>query len=298
MSRAGSLPLLRAGCEDLLATAGKELLHELHLAFPNGLQKRPGVRNVAEGVESTVEEIVQHSEANCPRGCLPEMQRAADPRMPDDAIKIRANREDQLNLSLTRLAASDQAIGVRICRATYRTAGYQRSHRMIELRAQNVELDGPLKRRTRGVGQAVPQQRRGASELPIPRTGIQRPIQVAQKEGDRRRVARVAAKVVVRLRQPPGLPDAQVPQTVQEVAALRCARLERALPREQLIEINRDAISAYCTLTRISSVRFSSSTCTAHARQGSKLWIVRRISMGCFGSCSVWPTSAASYAPG
>jgi len=150
----------------------------LHLAFANGLQKRPGVRNVAEGVESTVEEIVQHSEANCPRGCLPEIQRAADPRMPDDAIKIRANREDQLNLTFTRLAASDQAIGDRISRATQRTAGYPRNHRMIELRAQHVELNGPLEHRARGAGQAVPQQRRGAGKLPIPRTGIHRPIQV------------------------------------------------------------------------------------------------------------------------
>ena len=54
------------------------------------------------------------------------------------------------------------------------------------------------------------------------------------------------------------------------------------------------AFAVYCTLTRISSAPLASSTCTAQAMQGSKLWIVRRISIGCLGSCSAWPTSAAS----
>ncbi len=38
----------------------------------------------------------------------------------------------------------------------------------------------------------------------------------------------------------------------------------------------------------------SSTTCTAQAMQGSKLWMVRSTSMGCLPSCMAWPLSAAS----
>jgi hypothetical protein len=64
----------------------------LHLAFPNRLQKRQGVRNVAEGVESRSRKSCSTPKPIARAECLPEIKRAADRRMPDDAIKIRANR--------------------------------------------------------------------------------------------------------------------------------------------------------------------------------------------------------------
>jgi hypothetical protein len=60
--------------------------------------------------------------------------------------------------------------------------------------------------------------------------------------------------------------------------------------------IAREARS-YCTRTRISSSPSGSTTCTAQARHGSKLWMVRRISSGCFGSYRLCPFRAASYGP-
>ena len=48
------------------------------------------------------------------------------------------------------------------------------------------------------------------------------------------------------------------------------------------------------TLTSTNEPACGSVTCTAQARHGSKLWMVRRISSGCLGSAITWPLSAAS----
>src|SRR3569623_3011807 len=57
--------------------------------------------------------------------------------------------------------------------------------------------------------------------------------------------------------------------------------------------------ASHLIFTCTSSSPSGSVTCTAQAMQVSKEWMVRRISIGCFGSCMTWLScSAASLAPG
>ena len=55
-----------------------------------------------------------------------------------------------------------------------------------------------------------------------------------------------------------------------------------------------DLIAHHRTLICMSSAPSGSTTCTAQAMQGSKLWIVRWISSGCLGSASVWRSVSAA----